>query len=301
MDPDAAVSALVRAVECDETVLSVADIDWARFAPGFTAARPNALLSELPEVQAALRELEAGRGSERSGSDLAGRLAALPEADRESAVLRAVQAHAAAILGHRDPSVVAPQAAFTEQGFDSMTAVQLRNALAKDFGLRLPTTLIFDYPTPLALSRFVVGEVMGAAGGQPDAVAATQVSDEPIAIVGMACRYPGGVDSPEDLWELVAEGRGRDRPTSRPTAAGTSTASTTPTPTIPGTSYARSGGFLDAGDGFDPALLRDQAARGAGDGPAAAPVAGGRVGGVRGRRDRPASAARQPDRRVRRA
>ncbi|MYU19016.1 hypothetical protein GTZ78_52140, partial [Streptomyces sp. SID8361] len=89
-------------------------------------------------------------------------------------------------------------------------AVELRNRLNAATGLRLPATLVFDYPSPVALARHLRDELLGrsegtaAQAGRPATVAAPQ--DEPIAIVGMSCRYPGGVKSPEDLWRLLARG-----------------------------------------------------------------------------------------------
>ena len=113
----------------------------------------------------------------------------------------------ATVLGHDPlPRSIGKQRAFNELGFDSLSALELRNRLNEVTGLRLPATLIFDYPTPVALADFLVGEVSDS---QIDA-AAPAISvvsfDEPIAIVGMSCRFPGGVRSPEDLWELVAGG-----------------------------------------------------------------------------------------------
>ncbi|PJE98176.1 hypothetical protein CUT44_08590, partial [Streptomyces carminius] len=255
MDPDLAVRALVASVERGETALSVADMDWTRFAPGFTAARPSPLLSELPEVRAALRELAAEAETERSGSDLAGRLASLSEADREAAVLDAVRSHTAAVLGHREAAEVDADTAFTGQGFDSMTAVQLRNALVKDFGLRLPTTLVFDCPTPRAVARFVLDELAGGAAEQAPVAAAVRTDDDPVVIVGMACRLPGGIASPEDLWKLLEAGGEAlsDFPTDR---GWDIDGIYDPEPGLPGKTYVRRGGFLEDAGGFDAAFFR---------------------------------------------
>ncbi|WDZ86547.1 type I polyketide synthase [Micromonospora cathayae] len=255
MDPELAVSALVAAVEHDETVVSVADLDWGRFAPGFTSARPSALLGELPEVQAALRTPEAV-GQQGAASALAQRLVELPEADRAPAVLAAVQAQAAVVLGHRDPAVVQPGTAFTEQGFDSMTAVQLRNALARELGVRLPTTVLFDHPNPRSLATFLLGELLGEQEAAGEPTAATVVSDDdPIAIVGMACRLPGGIASPEDLWQLLMAGDEAlsDFPTDR---GWDIDGIYDPEPGVPGKTYTRRGGFLADATDFDPGFFR---------------------------------------------
>ncbi|HYQ68098.1 type I polyketide synthase [Actinophytocola sp.] len=249
MDPGAALAALVAAVEHGETTVSVADVRWDRFAPGFTAARPSALLSELPEVRDALREQEV----EHTGG-WAERLAALPETERDRAVLAAVTANAAAVLGHTDATSVAPDKAFTEQGFDSMTAVQLRNALVREFGLRLPTTLLFDRPTARALAGYVRAELTGTTARADTPAVTARRDDEPIAIVGMACRLPGGIASPADLWALLmAEG---DVQTEFPADRGWDTdAIYDPEPGLPGRTYTRQGGFLDTATQFDPSFF----------------------------------------------
>ncbi|QWF78545.1 type I polyketide synthase [Amycolatopsis sp. CA-230715] len=204
MAPEAAVAALVQSVEHDETFVAVADVDWARFVPGFTAARPRPLISDIPEARHALDS--AGEETGADSSALAEKLAGLSEVERQRAVLDVVRAEAAAVLGYASAEEVERGRAFRDMGFDSLTAVELRNRLSTATGLKLPTTLVFDYPNSVVLSEFLVREVTGARQGVATASTVSAAADEPIAIVGMSCRYPGGVNSPEELWQLVENG-----------------------------------------------------------------------------------------------
>ncbi|MGW4297989.1 type I polyketide synthase, partial [Micromonospora chersina] len=177
---------------------------------------------------------------------------ALPRAHRDRHLTDLVRGHAAAVLGHAGSDAVRPKRAFKELGFDSLTAVELRNQLTAATGLTLPTTVIFDYPSPAVLAGHLASllrltEAEAAPAGAPAAV----VADEPVAIVGMSCRYPGGVSDPDGLWELVAEGRDgitefrtdRDWDLDRLFAAD---------PEAPGRSFTRHGGFIDRATDFDP-------------------------------------------------
>nr|WP_285440641.1 type I polyketide synthase [Streptomyces lydicamycinicus] len=138
---------------------------------------------------------------------LAERLRPMTEAERERTLVELVRGQASAVLGYDGGDAVGTTRAFKELGFDSLTAVELRNRLNAATGLTLPATLIFDYPNPEALARYVREELLGTVAAPVATVpVARPVDDDPIVIVGMACRYPGGVASPDDLWQLVTSG-----------------------------------------------------------------------------------------------
>ena len=143
------------------------------------------------------------------GSALVARLRALTAAERDRVMLDVVRATVATVLGHAGPEAIDAQRPFLELGFDSLTAVELRNRLGAAMGLRVPVTVVFDYPNSTVLARFLTAELFGVDTAVATPVAAASL-DEPIAIVGMSCRYPGGVRTPEELWELVVVGSGRD-------------------------------------------------------------------------------------------
>ncbi len=186
-------------------------------------------------------------------------LRGLDAAGREKLLLDLVRGHVAGVLGHGTPDAVEPEQAFSELGFDSLTAVELRNRVGAAAGRRLPATLIFDYPTSLALARHLAVALGGDDDRPPRTAAVTAHAapagaDDPIAIVAMSCRYPGGVTTPEELWRLL-EGGG-DAITGFPADRGWDVETLYhPDPDHPGTSYTRHGGFLHDVAGFDPAFF----------------------------------------------
>ncbi|WP_208720383.1 type I polyketide synthase [Streptomyces malaysiensis] len=193
-----------------------------------------------------------GGAAEADENSFGRRLAALAAADRNPFLLDLVREHAAAVLGLAAPDDIEATRAFREVGFDSLTAVELRNRLGATTGLRLPTTLLFDYPTPAVLVDHLRREALSERPEATAVVAAVRpADDDPIAIVAMSCRLPGGVRGPEELWELVADGR--DVISTFPTDRGWNVEELyDPNPDTPGRSYAKEGGFLYDAYDFDP-------------------------------------------------
>ncbi|HYQ67994.1 type I polyketide synthase, partial [Actinophytocola sp.] len=236
----------------------------ALFDAGLGATEPNlvpvrldlAVLRNATHVPALLRGLVRTPArrvvTERVSADsLADKLAALAPAERDRTLVELVRAAAAGVLGHPSPAAVDVKRTFKQLGFDSLTAVELRNRLHAASGLRLPATLIFNYPTPAELAAHLRDELLGAdAAPVPTAPAAVAVDDDPIVIVSMACRFPGGVDSPEALWELLAAGGDAVGPL--PDDRGWDLAELYhPDPDEPGRSYVREGGFIYDAAEFD--------------------------------------------------
>jgi hypothetical protein len=140
--------------------LDAALLAAVRLEPG--ALRAQARTGMLPALLRGFAPVPARRAGTAVGS-LAQRLAGTAEADRERIVLDLVKAEVAAVLAHATPAAVDPRRAFTELGLGSLGAIELRSRLTRASGVRLPATLIFDHPTPAAVTRLLLAEV-----GDPD-------------------------------------------------------------------------------------------------------------------------------------
>ncbi|MEW1866351.1 SDR family NAD(P)-dependent oxidoreductase, partial [Streptomyces sp. NPDC088194] len=234
-------------------------VDAALVAPvqlDLAALREQARAGTAVPLLAGLVRSPGRAGRAGGGGSLATRLAGVEREQWERVTLELVTAQVAAVLGHASASTVESGRAFKEQGFDSLSSVELRNRLVQATGLKLPATLVFDHPTAVAVAKFLVTQVPGADAGAGKAVAARVPArrradvDEPLAIVGMSCRYPGGASSPEGLWDLVAEGR--DAISGLPGDRGWDLERLyDPDPERAGTVYARGGGYLDGAGEFD--------------------------------------------------
>ncbi|MCP2256098.1 Acyl transferase domain-containing protein, partial [Prauserella aidingensis] len=232
---DRATTALALAVGSGLPVVTVADIDWSVFS------LPGRLLEDLAPARPAVTAPQA---------DPADRFRSLPADRRSRELLDLVREQAAAVLGFDSARAVPADQAFRDLGFDSLTAVELRTAVNAATGLSLPATAVFDHPSAADLARHLDELLDGADGTRVPSVVAATGSDEPVAIVGMACRFPGGVNSPDELWDmLLAE---RDGLGPFPDDRNWDLAALyDPDPDNPGTSYTETGGFLHDLPGFD--------------------------------------------------
>ncbi|MGW4114470.1 type I polyketide synthase [Actinosynnema sp. NPDC004786] len=210
-----------------------------------------------------------------------GEVAAEPSPAPPADVDALVRAEVAAVLG-ADPGSVERDRTFRSLGFDSVMGVELGDRLARATGLRVPATLVFDHPTPDAVARWAraergdthprrVTDDPAEAEARPRAAAdgsgsdpaharprptadhpADEPTDDPIAIVGMSVRLPGGISSPEDFWALLESGGDAVGPF--PTDRGWDLDALA-APDGPGTSTTRHGGFLTDVAGFDAAFF----------------------------------------------
>jgi polyketide synthase 12 len=227
------------------------------------ALRIGAQFAPLPAVLNGLvpppRRRAAGLDA-AAASQLRDRLARLPTDEHERLLLDLVLGQVATVLGYGDGGTVEPDRPFHEIGFDSLTAVEFRNRLNAATGLRLPATLVFDHPTPLSIAALLRAGLAGPArsgaatarraGGRSPDRAGTDADTEPIAIVGMSCRLPGGATGPDRLWELLAAGG--DAMSMFPADRNWNLEELYhPDPEHPGTTYTREGGFVYDATAFD--------------------------------------------------
>ena len=235
----------------DEPYLAPARIDLSALRAHAAAVPP--MFADLVNAPAR-RQVDDSLAAAKSKSALAHRLHGLPAPEQHALLLDLVRSHIATVLGNTTPEAIDPDKAFQDLGFDSLTAVEMRNRLKTATGLALSPTLIFDYPTPNGLAGYIRSELAGVPQEITPATVVRALGDDPIVIVGMSCRYPGGVNSPDDLWRMLVERR--DVLSDFPTDRGWDLAGIyNPDPDVPGACYTRTGGFVDGVADFDPAFF----------------------------------------------
>lgn len=229
----------------------VARIDWARFLPLYQQAGKRSFLAELE------RELpEAASAATTTGTTrLVEQLTVAPVQQRKKLVvdyLRDVVAEVTRV----DAAEIRDEAGFFDLGMDSLMAVELRRRVEHGVGKALPATLAMDYPRLVDVADYLLTDVLrlsAPAAAKPETPVATSVTtssvDEPIAIVAVACRFPGAAD-PEAYWDLLSGGVDaiREIPDDRFDVD----EYYDPDPETPGKIYSRCGGYLEGIDGFDP-------------------------------------------------
>ncbi|WP_437320287.1 SDR family NAD(P)-dependent oxidoreductase [Sorangium sp. So ce385] len=255
LGPGVALAILGRILDADAAQVVVADVDWPRFRAVVETGGPRPLLAELP------RAAEAASGPAEAA--LLDELRAAPPRDRRRRMQRWLQGAVAQTLGFGDAERVDPTRGFFDLGMDSLMAVELRRRLHQALGLPLPSSVTFNHPNVVALAehlleRLSLGEPAAASGGgeaprRADGEGGEPALDrerEPIAIVGLGCRLPGGVADAEGFWRLLADGIDAVRPI--PKERWDADAVYDPDPEAPGKTYAREGAFLSTSpDLFD--------------------------------------------------
>ena len=245
--PEQGLSAFDRLLREDPTTAVVLAADWSVFGEAIEG-RPSLFEDLLPAAE------DASADALGTAEDLLSQLGAAPAEAREELLVSFLQQEVQAVL--RLPAAPAPAVGFFELGIDSLMAVELRNRLNRAFSGEYvaSNTVVFDYPDIAALARHLADELGDVSSApavevQPEQPAAVQREDDGIAIVGMACRFPGAPDLPA-FWrqleagaEAVTDGRWNSGSGSAAELSG---------------EYAsyRRGGFVEGIDQFDGRFFR---------------------------------------------
>jgi 3-oxoacyl-(acyl-carrier-protein) synthase/acyl carrier protein len=217
---ESGLSALEMAMTTGAPQFPVLRISWSKYLPQFGSAPPSLLAALVEETEKRNAKKSAKKDVGAAAQAVIKKLVAVPAAKRVNVLSGMIQAKVMEILGITDSSVVDTTSAISDFGLDSMMSVELRNELQDLVGMELPGTLLFDYPTIQALTTYLLDEVLdiedesaaGGAGGPAKGPDFGKLNDEPIAIIGMACRMPGGGNTPDQFWANLSSGKDCTRP-----------------------------------------------------------------------------------------
>jgi acyl transferase domain-containing protein/NADPH:quinone reductase-like Zn-dependent oxidoreductase/NAD(P)-dependent dehydrogenase (short-subunit alcohol dehydrogenase family)/acyl carrier protein len=264
IEPEQGMRVLGRVLGRSVTQVTILPVKWPTFIRQFDMrGGPPPLFSEV--VRELNLEVKENRGLQPR-AELSERLEAAPPGQRHNILVDYLREQVKKVL-QLDPShSINPQQGLFELGMDSLMAVELKNRIEKGIGRSLPMVLTFDYPTVETLANYISKEVLSLetkgvpgsktredagvrTGRRPGLEQVPGEGTEPIAIIGMGCRFPGGADNPEAFWRLLRDGV--DAVTEVPSDRWDVDAFYDPNPDTPGKTYSRWGGFLDRVDRFD--------------------------------------------------
>lgn len=237
MTPLRALAALDRALLAQESIVTVCDLDEQRFVAAMQSRRGRPFLSELDS---------SGTEKIKLPKHLAAQWGILDRREREARVWNLLERCLREVLRLPIEVEIAANAAVQSLGIDSLLAIEVRDSLVKAFGVTLPATYVFDFPTPGAMARMLSDALFGAENeALPQRV--ERRTGGAIAVIGMACRFPGGANNPEAFWELLRDGGCAvdDAPPRFDVARWKSS-----DPDAPGRAYTVSAGLIDEVDHF---------------------------------------------------
>ncbi|MFC0623190.1 beta-ketoacyl synthase N-terminal-like domain-containing protein, partial [Kribbella deserti] len=254
----------------DDRVLSDIDAHARRHLTDYKVPRSYEVATSLPKTgpgkinkrELRTRERPAammpGSRSEVPGQFLApvgpAAQSAIMPAGEYATLLDLVRAHTNAVLGRDDPSLIPADVTFRDVGLGSLASIELCDRLTRSTGVELWAAALFNHPTPARLARHLWTTLSPSDGSADTGAPSALVADDPIAIVGIGCRFPGGVGSAQELWDLVQSGT--DATSEFPADRGWNVESLyDPDPDAAGKSYVRRGGFLADAAGFDAAFF----------------------------------------------
>jgi epothilone polyketide synthase D len=215
---DSGLSALETAITTGAPQFPVLRISWAKYLPQFGASPPSLLAALVEETEKRNAKKNAKKDVGAAAQAVIKKLEAVPSAKRATVLSGMIQTKVMEILGITDSTVVDTTSAISDFGLDSMMSVELRNELQDLVGMELSGTLLFDYPTIESLTTYLLDEVLeiedanATAAGPEKGLDFGKLNDEPIAIVGMACRMPGGGNTPDQFWANLSSGKDCTQP-----------------------------------------------------------------------------------------